>query len=485
MNEQVSNGAAYLLEPTRHEMLELSNRLVGRAIEFVERLPDAPASRSTGPANGASELDGLLAPPPEVGSEIGELLARIDVAAASGVETAGPGYLGWIPGGGLFTGAIGEFYAQVLNRYVALADIAPGLATLEHSVGRWLAQLCGMPPSAVGVLTSGGSLANFSAIVAARDTILGEDFARGTLYTTAYTHRSVAKAARLAGIPPANVRTVESTPELRMDPDAANDLIARDRAAGLRPFLIVGSAGTTDTGAIDPLPSVAELSRREGMWFHVDAAYGGFFTLTDRGAQRLAGVELADSITLDPHKSLFMPFGTGALVVRDAAALRTSHAVSGGYLQDLDPAREVPNFAELGPELTRECRGLRLWLPLHLHGLAAFREALDEKLDLAEVAYQRLSEEPTLELPWVPELTIVPFRIADAQSPSLNRVLLDEVNSRRRVFLTSTSIEERFTIRLCVLSHRTHRDRIEEALDEITSTARHIDTLAPSSGSTP
>jgi len=264
-----------------------------------------------------------------------------------------------------------------------------------------------------------------------------------------------------------------------MDPAAAEAMIRADRNAGLRPFLLVASAGTTDTGTVDPLPRLAELARRQGLWFHIDAAYGGFFRLTARGGRRLAGLDQADSITLDPHKTLFLPFGTGALVVRDRAALHAAHEGTGSYLQDLD-AKRVPDAAHLGPELTHETRGLRVWLPLHLHGVDAFRDALNEKLDLAEHVHDVLAGLPGLEVPLRPDLSIVVFRVRPADpsraatelADEESRRLLERINSHRRVVLSSTVVDGRYTLRVCVTSHRTHRDRIEEALAIIAAEAR-------------
>jgi aromatic-L-amino-acid/L-tryptophan decarboxylase len=471
---EFTGSFAHPLEPDRAPMRAMSEAVVERAVDFVERLPEAAASTVSPERDEIVET--MLAAPPEASGELLELLARIDRAAADGVETAGPGYFGWIPGGGIFAAGLAQLYAAVLNRYVTLAEIAPGLAALEDGVVRWLCDVCGLPVGATGVLTSGGSLANFGALVAARHHRLGERIGRGTLYLSEHAHKSVANAARLAGIRSDNVRAVPCGPGGRMDAEAAASAIATDRARGARPFLLVGTAGTTDTGAIDALPDLAALARSEGLWFHVDAAYGGMFRLTERGAARLAGMDQADSVTLDPHKSLFMPYGTGALVVRDPGALRAAHAVDDGhYLQDLHGDTDVPNFADLGLELTRELRGLRLWLPLHLHGVAAFRGALDEKLDLAEMAYERLRAEPALDVPYQPDLTVVAFRLGalvDAEGEAANRRLLDRINRSRRVFLSSTTIEGRFTLRLCVLSHRTHADRVCEAIDLITDAAR-------------
>jgi len=320
-------------------------------------------------------------------------------------------------------------------------------------------------------------MANFSAIVTARTARLPENFLAGTLYTTDQTHASVAKAAALAGFPVANVRRVPTTRELRMDLDGLRRALEDDRAAGFQPFCLIASAGTTNTGAVDPLAEAASLADREGLWLHVDGAYGGFFQLTDRGRARFAGIERADSIVLDPHKGLFLPYGTGALLVRDGPALRAAHRVGAHYLQDLAPEGEIPNFADYSPELSRDFRGLRVWLPIKLHGLGAFREALDEKLDLARLLYQALQSTPGFQLPWEPELTVVAFcyqpRRGDANH--FNQRLLERINASRRIFLSSTMIGDRYVLRACIVSHRTHRDRIEEAVEIIRSAAAELD----------
>jgi len=196
------------------------------------------------------------------------------------------------------------------------------------------------------------------------------------------------------------------------------------------------------------------------------------FRLTERGRARLGGTERADSVTLDPHKSLFLPYGTGALVVRDGRDLRAAHTVVSHYLQDAGSGGLLTDFADLGLELSREFRGLRVWLPLHLYGVAAFRAALDEKLDLTSVAYDRLSSEPLLEVPWKPDLTVVPFCVRSSEQAS--RELLDRINESGRVVLSSTVVEDRLLLRLCILSHRTHRDRLEEALDIIGAASRRV-----------
>jgi aromatic-L-amino-acid/L-tryptophan decarboxylase len=460
-------------------MSMMGDLILGEVIDFVESLPDRPASYDSDQAiTGLTTR--LLAPPPEKPQDLAALLGQVRAAADHAVETAGPGCMAYVPSGGLYTSALAEFYARAINRYGSLAFAAPALAAIEESVLRWMArEVCGLPADSTGLLTTGGSMAAFSAVVAARYHHLGEDLGDGAVYVTQYTHHSVAKAARLAGIRARNIRVVPCTDDLRMDAGAAAEMIRADRRAGLRPFLLAGSAGTTDTGTVDPLDDLADVAARERVWFHVDAAYGGFFALTERGRARLAGIERADSVTLDPHKTLFLPFGTGALVVRDRARLETGHESVADYMRDADSTTDLPDYAHRGPELSREHRGLRVWLPLHLHGVSAFRAALDEKLDLTEEVYHALRGIPALEVPWPPDLSTVVFRVrprdqsaaaADEANAATQR-LLEQINGKRRVWLSSTVVDGRLGIRVCIVSHRTHRDRVTELIDLISAAA--------------
>jgi glutamate/tyrosine decarboxylase-like PLP-dependent enzyme len=461
-------------------MEAMASAVVELVADFVEGLPDAPA-------NGAArsdldvdlDLDALLRPPAEEPGELAGLLAVVRDAAGAAVETAGPGYLAYVPGGGLYASALAEMLARALNRYSGFAAFAPALVALEEGVLRWLCAELGMPPGSGGLLTTGGSMATLTAVVAAREAHLGRDgdLRRGTLYLTEHTHSCVAKAAHVAGLRPDQIRVVPTTSDLRMDPDAAVAMVEEDRAAGRRPFMLVGTAGTTDTGTVDPLPALAEVARDLGLWFHVDGAYGGLFHLTERGRARLAGMERADSVVLDPHKTLFLSYGTGALLVRDPAALRRAFAADAHYLQDIVDRDTLPDYADLGPELTRDYRGLRVWLPLHLHGVGAFRRALDEKLDLARYAHDELQPVPELELPWEPDLSTVVLRLrppagADpATVERLDRELLARVNAPQRIHVSSTVVGGRTTVRLCLVSHRTHHDRIAEAVDIVRAAA--------------
>jgi aromatic-L-amino-acid decarboxylase len=324
-----------------------------------------------------------------------------------------------------------------------------------------------MGPEASGLLLSGGSTANFTAIVAARTALLGDDFTKGVIYLTRHTHHSSAKAARLAGFRADQIVTVDVDDELRMDVDDLSRRVAADREAGRRPFLVIASAGTTDTGTVDPLRRVADFTAGESMWLHTDAAYGGFFQLTERGRAVLDGLSRADTIALDPHKGLSIPFGVGALIVRDEAALVDAHQGRGAYLRAEDVHKGLRDISSLGPELTRPFRALSVWLPLHLHGIAPFRDALDESLDLAEHAYDRLSRIEGIDAPWKPDLSIVAFRFEDDE---VGRRALEAVNADHRVHLSPTLIEDRFVLRFAILNRRTTADHVDHAIDIIEKT---------------
>jgi aromatic-L-amino-acid/L-tryptophan decarboxylase len=239
-----------------------------------------------------------------------------------------------------------------------------------------------------------------------------------------------------------------------------------DRRAGRRPFLVVASAGTINAGMVDPLDAIADVAAEERLWLHVDAAYGGFFQLTDRGRAAFRGIERADTITLDPHKGLFLPYGTGCLLARDREALRHAHEVVAHYLPAVSDDTSLPDFSSYSPELTRDFRGLRLWLPLHLHGLDTFTDALDDKLDLAGYVYDELSSIDALDVPWPPDLSLIAFRPRGGTDADAQR-LLDRVNGSGRVWLSSAPIRGRTFLRICILSHRSTRERMEELVDII------------------
>ncbi len=465
------------LEPNAATLDLLTSACVAFVREHLLSLAEQPSADLDGAAALAATFREAV---PEDGASIDSLLARLGPAVAKSFNTAGPGYLAFIPGGGIPTAALADYVALSVNRYVGVTKAAPALAEIERTAIRWLADLMGLPASARGVLTSGGSISNFVALVTARADRLPEDFLRGTIYVSEQTHLSMAKAARFAGFPAKNVRSVAVDRRLRLDPAALERAIAEDRARGLTPFFVCANVGTTNTGAIDPIPDVLEIAARERLWVHADAAYGGFFRLVPEGRALMPDVERCDSITLDPHKGLFLPYGTGCLLVRDGEALRRAHEGDAAYLADVASDDGVANFTDLSPELSRDFRGLRLWLPLKLHGAHAFRVELSEKLALARSAYDALVADGRFEILDEPQLSVVAFRLrakpgtSTGDADALNAELLRRVNARGRVFLSSTVLGGHLTLRICVLSFRTHDDRVRDAIDGLRAEATSL-----------
>jgi aromatic-L-amino-acid decarboxylase len=465
------------LELSSEDFRALVEAATRRIVEYVESLPRQPSADTDGSAELARSL---VEPLPESGRPYGEVLDLLfERVVTKGFGTAGPGYLAYIPGGGIVQSAVADFIADAVNRYVGVFAAAPGLAQIEANVVRWFCDIVGYPAAAGGILTSGGSLANFSALVTARREFLPDDFLSGVLYASDQVHHSIAKAAMLAGFPEGNVRLVPSDEDFRIRIDLLGAAIAADRAAGWRPFLVVGSAGTTNTGAVDDLGGLADLCAREGLWLHVDAAYGGFFLLTEDGRRKLAGISRADSVVLDPHKGLFLPYGTGSLLVRNRDTLRRAHALSADYMPPMQDDPDLVDFNLVSPELSRGWRGLRVWLPIAMHGIGPFRRNLEEKIELTRRATEELKTIPGIEIVAEPQLSIVAFRLArrdlDAETENtLNRAFLAAINDRRRVYLTGTMLGGKFVLRICVLSFRTHQDRMREGLDDVRSAAEEV-----------
>ena len=465
------------LEPSADEMRAMLAAVSERIVEHIETLPDQPASYTS---DGRAEARAQREPPPDTGTDLEDVLTTLfDVCIPTSFNTAGPGYLAYIPGGGVFPSALADLIANAVNRYVGVWVAAPALVQLELNVVRWFCEIVGFPAGSGGILTSGGSLANLTAIVTARRERLPDDFRRGTLYTSDQTHHSVRKSAVLAGFPEANVREIPSNERQEMQVDALVERIEADRTAGFTPFLVVASAGTTNTGAVDPLPEIADVSSRLGLWLHVDGAYGAFFALTERGRTALRGIERADSVTLDPHKGLFLPYGTGSLLVRDEQTLRRAHATFADYMPTMQHDADFVDFCDMSPELSRDFRGLRAWLPIKLFGLDAFRDGLDEKLDLARWAADRLREIPDMTIVCEPRLSLTAFRLEPAgldteAIDALNEELLARINGLRNVYLTATRVDGRYALRICVLSFRTHMDRMEQCLDDIRASVAEV-----------
>ncbi len=457
---------------------ELSSYVTEKIIAHLESLPQQPVSDFEGTGELITKLTETL---PESGVDYRNLVDQVfDETQTKGYNSASPGYMAFIPGGGLIHSAFADLIADAINRYVGVWLAAPGLVQIEMTVIRWFCGIVGFPGNAGGFLTTGGSLANFSALFTARRTKLPENFLSGIVYTSDQSHHSVLKAAILAGFPESNIRIIPTNAAFRIDLDRLSEQIRKDRQDGLSPFAIVGNAGTTNTGAVDDLDAIAELSETENLWLHVDAAYGGFFMLTLRGRQRLHGLHRADSITLDPHKGLFLPYGTGCLLVREQNTLEKAHEIHASYLPPMQDNPQRVDFCQISPELSRDFRGLRVWLPIKMHGIQAFRNTLDEKLDLAQWISERLEAIEQIEIVARPQLSVIAFKVRRSGndlklSNELTRVLLERINSSRRILLNGTWLGEIFVIRICILSFRTHQEQVLNCLNEIERACGELD----------
>ncbi|MFC7080477.1 pyridoxal phosphate-dependent decarboxylase family protein [Halorussus caseinilyticus] len=458
------------LEFSREKRDEMIRKSAKRVQDHLERLPEGPAANLDHAHQKAEQLRESVPREPTAYDDLLDTL--FEDAIAHSAANPHPKFLAYVPGGGLFHAALADFVANATNRYVGTWVEAPALVAIETNVVKWFCDLLGYPEDAFGLLTSGGSMANLVATITAREERLADDFLDGVIYTSDQSHHSVAKAALLAGFPSENVRSIATDDEFRIDVDALESAIEEDRDAGKDPFLVVGTAGSTNTGAVDDLDALADLCNREDLWLHADGAYGGFFALTEKGSEQLDGLDRCDSITVDPHKGLFLPYGTGALLVRDVEALARTHSVDANYLPDWDPESGTVDFSQLGPEQSRDFRGLRAWLPLKMHGVDAFRDTLAEKLELAEQATDCLRQLENVEIVAEPQLSTLAFRVnppgVEGEAlDALNEELLEVINSRGRIHLSGTTLDGEFAVRICVLGYRTHREHVADSLEEI------------------
>ena len=455
------------LEPDPGERRRVRDAVVDHGDAFLDSLPDSKAYE----INKESARRLRQSPFTDEPADIGEVLKIVEECVEKpGVNPATGRFLGYIPGGGLYYASLGDYLADITNRYAGVRFAGPGAVEMENALLDWMAELVGYPEGSGGNLASGGSIANLIGIVTARDArgLRARDVERAAVYLSQQTHHCIDKALRIAGLGDCVRRIVPLDDQYRMVPAELERLIADDRESGLEPWMVIASAGTTDVGAIDPLEEIGQIARQNELWYHVDAAYGGFFALVDECRPRLVGMELSDSIVLDPHKGLFLPYGLGAVLVKDKAAMHRAHYYSAAYMQDTvaEESLEISSPAELSPELTKHFRGLRLWLPLKLHGVAPFRACLEEKLLLTRYFYeevQRLGFEVGPE----PELSVATYRWVpeSGDANAFNQALTDELHSDGRIFISTTMLDDTFVLRLAVLTFRTHLDEIDFALE--------------------
>jgi glutamate/tyrosine decarboxylase-like PLP-dependent enzyme len=459
--EQLNNITSKL-EPSPEERQLLVDQITGYAGQFIDGLSVNKTFSTHEPDSTVFKIN------PET-QTLSQLIHIYDVQVAkNGINAASGGHLGYIPGGGIFASSVADLLVGATNEYAGIYYASPGATLIEQSLLTWMKSIFGFPESAVGNLCSGGSIANLIALTAARDRhkIKGARIETSVVYLSEQVHHCVQKALRIIGLEDVIIRYISLDDRHRMKADELSLQIEDDISVGLNPFLVIASAGTTDTGAMDPLKEIGKIAQQHRMWYHIDGAYGGFFIMVDEKKDLFQGIEMADSLCIDPHKSMFIPYGLGAVLIKDREAVYHSHHYRANYMQDSELDGIPDNAADVSPELTKHFRGMRMWLPLQMYGAETFAACLNEKVLLIHYMRGELLRHG-FEVGPEPDLTVSYFwmKSKEGDENDLNRRLLEEIHKDGRVYLSSTVINGRFVIRIAIVSFRTKIEEVEKAMN--------------------
>ena len=454
----------------RETMLHLAQKAAELLVDWNTQLPDKDAWE--GEFQRALE-DQLIADPPQNGRPAGDVLEEV---ARDILPTAArhqhPRFFAFVPSCITWPGVIGDFLAAGYNINACTWLAASGPSQIELIVIDWFRRWLGYPEGAGGLFTSGGSAAALDALFAAREAA-GAPPERACLYMSDQTHSVIARAARIIGIHHGRIRLIPSDDRFRIDPGALAEAVAHDRAAGLHPLAVCANAGTASTGAVDPLAEIADFCDTQGLWLHVDAAYGGFAVVVDEGRELMSGIERADSIGLDAHKWFFQPYEAGCLMVRDVKTLENAFGLRHDVLQDTVWGTNHPNLADRGLQLSRSFRALKVWMSVQTFGMEAFRQAVSRTMELAAEAGRYIRAHPALELTAPVSLGIVCFRVRPGNASldeqaleTINRAVLARIFWEDRALISSTSLKDgTFSLRLCILNYDTTWEDVRETLD--------------------
>ena len=458
------------LQMSPEQMLDLGRQALDLIVNRIENLPDEGAWEG----EFREVLESHLAEDPPEGpnpaSAVLERLARDVLPFTARLDH--PRFFGFIPTSSTWPGVVADLLAAgyLINECTWL--VASGPSQLELVVIDWFRRWIGYPEGAAGLFTSGGSAASVDALVAAREAAGHPE--RATVYMSDQSHSALPRAAVIVGIRRDHIRTIPSDSSFRLDLEALSRAVAADRAAGLRPLAVCANAGTSSTGAIDPLEELADFSANEELWLHVDAAYGGFAVVTERGRRLLRGIERADSVGLDAHKWFFQPYEAGCLLVKDRETLNDAFHMPHDILQDTVWGAEHPNFADIGLQLSRSARALKVWMSVQTFGMDAFRRAIGSGMDLAARADDYVRASPILEPLNTPALGITCFRVNpggglldEAALEAVNRTVLAQMFWDDPAFMSSTRLHGAFALRMCIINHTTTWDDVRETLEAV------------------
>jgi aromatic-L-amino-acid/L-tryptophan decarboxylase len=459
---------------------ETTDRLGAAVSQILYRHRSTISDRPVGKAATAEELAAGLGELNEDGCPFEQVLDELsDFVLPNIVQQDHPRYFASIPSPGNAVAAYADAIAAGANIFGGNWAEGSGAAAIELACVRWLCRLCGLGEEAGGLFMSGGTMATLTALVAAREERLGELDHRAVLYTSTEGHFSIERAAMVLGMRPSQIRKVPVDDRQQIEVPLLAEAIAEDRDAGLRPLAVVATAGSTSTAVVDPLEALGSLCREQEVWLHVDAAYGGPSLLTEEGRELLAGIEQSDSITIDPHKWLFQPFGLGCLLVRDPGILRRTFRLVPAYLEELTGAGDI-DFYDYGIEVSRPFRALRLWLSLRVFGIGAFRDAIEHGFELAGAAAAEIAEDPRLELVTGPQLGVVCFAYVnpELEEEACGRICdlaTQALSAEGWAIVGCTSVGGRRVMRMCTMNPRTTEDEVRET---VLLLSRHCERLA-------
>ncbi|PYJ86453.1 MAG: decarboxylase, partial [Verrucomicrobia bacterium] len=439
------------LELSAEEMRRLGYRVVDLLVQHFARMRDAPVGAKGKPEELLARFAG---DPPEAPTDPHELIARLESEVfPNNLHVDHPRFFAFVPGPGNYISTMADALASGFNVFNGTWLGGSAAAAMELAVIGWFRRFCGFPETAGGLFVSGGSAANLTALHSARAAKFGDRTADATIYFSDQTHYSVERALRVLGFAREQFRKIPSDDSFRLPMQSLREAIRADREAGLRPFCVVANAGTTNTGAVDPLSDLADLCAEEGLWLHADGAYGAAAIMCERGRQKLAGLDRVDSLSLDPHKWLFQPFECGCVLVRDAAQMKSAFQLMPEYMRDVHRNTAETNPADYGIQLSRGFRALKVWLSINTFGLAAFRDAITRGFELAEFAESELRRRRNCEILSPAEMAIVAFRFGN--DDALQTRLVDLMLRDGFAFLTSTTLKGVTALRLCTINPRT------------------------------
>ena len=460
----------HALRLSRDAMLALGHEIVAIIVDHLEGLSQKPVMRKM---DRLSLEKRFREPLPEQAADVGTILRQLQQDVFSNImHNDHPRCFSFVPGPSNFVSVMADALASGFNVIAADWLEASGPTEVELVTVDWLRQLCGLPDTAGGLFVSGGSMANLIALRAARHVTLREKSDGAVVYCSDQTHSSVERALQVLGFQTAQLRKLPSDESFRLPVPRLRQEVAADRAAGRVPFCVIANAGTTNTGAVDPLIETAELCKQEGLWLHVDGAYGALAVLCEKGRSLLEGLQLADSLSLDPHKWLFQPFEIGCVLVRDSRLLKDAFGIRPEYLKDMDSADEEINFCDYGIQLSRGFRALKLWMSLKVFGLEAFREAVVQGFALAEFAEKLLRASSNWEIVTAASMGIVTFRFVSGSRSQqdldrINQRIVDEIMKDGFATVSSTRLRGSKVLRLCTINPRTTNNDIRETLGRL------------------